>query len=81
MTCDGPNTAGRGSLNLRSVSIVFRKTKNPLVDILEDSIQNDKEISSEKTNAGGKEIYAQPSNKGEGEGGVFAFLVNTSKKI
>ena len=31
---------------------------------------NDKEIP-QKTNVGGKEIYAQPSNKGGGERGVL----------
>ena len=30
---------------------------------------------AKKTNAGGKEIYAQPSNKGEGEG---EFLLSKS---
>ena len=68
-----------GNICSWAIKQIFAKIQRNIIK--KTILSNDKEILSEKTNAGGKEIYAQPSNKGEGEGEFLLFLVNTSNKI
>ena len=77
----GQNICHYIDISYPAIEQIFAKIHPNIIKKNKQILFNDKEISSKKTNAGGKEIYAQPSNKGEGEGEFLLFLVNTSKKI